>query len=38
MGNLIGKRGMGSYLYHKKALKEEKVDILGLFLQYNKGA
>ena len=38
VGNLIGRRGIGSYLYRGKALEEEGVDILGLFLQYSKGA
>jgi len=37
IGNLAGRRGIGSYLYRGKALKEEGVDILGLFLRYNKG-
>ena len=38
IGNLTGKRGMGSYLYYREALEEKGVGVLGLFLQYNKGA
>ena len=34
----MGRRGIESYLYCGKALKKEGVDILGLFLWYNKGA
>jgi len=38
LGNSSSRRGIGSYLYSGEVLKEERLDVLGLFPWVYKGA